>query len=268
MSAIGPGGTGAGAPPELLVCADRRALVETAGARLAALVAQRCRAGEEVHLVLTGGGVGIETLAAFTASGEVSAAVRGATHLWWGDERFLPVGDPQRNDTQAGRALREPAEWPAARLHPIGGPDRFTDPAAAAAGYAAELARCAAGTAGAPGAAGAGLPPFAVVLLGIGPEGHVASLFPGSPLLTGATGTGAQVAGVTDSPKPPPERVTLTPAALTSAEQVWILAGGSEKAAAVARLVSGTEAVTELPAAIARGRHRTLVFTDPAAAGR
>lgn len=263
MTAIGLGGTGAGAPPELLVCAGRRALAEEAGNRLATLVARRRRAGEEVHVVLTGGGIGIETLAVFTASGEVTAAVRSGTHLWWGDERFLPVGDPQRNDTQAGPALHEPAEWPAAQLHPVGEPGQFADPAAAAVGYATQLAEWA------PDGSPAALPPFAVVLLGIGPEGHVASLFPGSPLLTGADPLAdVRVAGVTDSPKPPPERVTLTPSAITTAEEVWILASGTEKAAAVARLVSGTEPIDVLPAAVARGRHRTLVFTDPAAAGR
>ncbi len=147
-------------------------------------------------------------------------------------------------------------------MHAVPGPDGpdGDDPDAAAARYAAELAAAA----GQPGAGANGaVPAFDVLMLGIGPEGHVASIFPESPA---AHATGSVVA-VRNSPKPPPTRISLTFSAIQAAREVWILASGAEKADAVAEALSGVSQ-DKLPAAGARGRDRTLFLLDQAAAAK
>jgi 6-phosphogluconolactonase len=171
-----------------------------------------------------------------------------AVDVWWGDERFLPAGDPERNETGARSALLDAVPLDPARVHvmaPSDGP--FGDDAdAAARAYAEEL----------------GDAPFDVVLLGVGPDAHVASLFPGHP---GASVTDRTVIAVRESPKPPPVRISLTFPALNRAQEVWLLASGEGKAGAVALARSTTDR-TVAPAAGARGTARTLWLLDAAAA--
>jgi 6-phosphogluconolactonase len=176
--------------------------------------------------------------------------------LWWGDERFEVTGDPERNETGARSALLDHLGLDPSRVHVIPGPDGpdGDDPDAAAARYAAELTAA---------ANGADVPAFDVLMLGIGPEGHVASIFPDSP----AAHAGGTVVAVRNSPKPPPTRISLTFGALQAAREVWVLASGAEKAEAVAGALSGISQV-ELPAAGARGRERTLFLLDEAAAAK
>ena len=148
-----------------------------------------------------------------------------------------------------------PADPP--RVHPLpasDGPDAG-DPEAAAARNAEELRAAARPEDHGP------VPAFDVLLLGIGPEGHVASLFPSRPALH----DDRPVVAVRDSPKPPPTRLTLTLPAIQAAREVWVLAAGSEKADAVRLALSGAEPV-QVPAAGARGRQRTLFLLDRAAA--
>jgi 6-phosphogluconolactonase len=108
------------------------------------------------------------------------------------------------------------------------------------------------------------VPSFDVLMLGIGPEGHVASLFPGQPAL----GDSRPVVAVRDSPKPPPTRLSLTLPSLQAAREVWILASGEEKADAVALALTGDGPDGPVPAAGARGRQRTLFLLDSAAAAK
>jgi 6-phosphogluconolactonase len=124
---------------------------------------------------------------------------------------------------------------------------------AAAAGYAAELAAATDD--------GSAVPVFDVLLLGVGPDGHVASLFPGHPGF--AVREGSTIA-VRESPKPPPTRISLTLPALRTARQTWLLAAGDGKADAVARAIGGEA----LPAGSVHGTNRTLWLLDRAAAGK
>ena len=176
-------------------------------------------------------------------------------HLWWGDERFLPSGDPERNETGARRALLDALPMPADHVHPIPGPDLVATPEVAARRYADELASFA--------SEGAMLPQLDVVLVGMGPDGHVASLFPGAPALEVAD---RPVVAVHDSPKPPSDRVSLTFPALATADEVWVVAAGPEKADAVSRALSGDDR-SRTPASAMRGTARTLWLLDLAAAG-
>lgn len=128
----------------------------------------------------------------------------------------------------------------------------------AASAYADELAAAAR-----PEGYGEAVPRFDVLLLGIGPEGHVASIFPESP----AAYDERPVVAVHGSPKPPPVRLSLTFPALRAAREVWVLAAGAEKAAAVRLVLYGAGPV-QVPAAGARGRERTLLLLDEPAAGQ
>ncbi|MGH3408548.1 MAG: 6-phosphogluconolactonase, partial [Streptosporangiaceae bacterium] len=107
-------------------------------------------------------------------------------------------------------------------------------------------------------------PSFDVLLLGIGPEGHVASLFPGLPALYENERT---VVAVRGAPKPPPTRLTLTMPAIRAARDVWVIASGPDKAPAVRLALSGAGPV-QVPAAGARGRQQTLFLIDRAAAAQ
>jgi 6-phosphogluconolactonase len=242
--------------PEVFVHTSGDLLASAAAARTVTRLADAIAAEGHAHIVLTGGGIGTKVLAAIAAAPARDAVDWRHVDFWWGDERFEPAGDPERNETGARAALLDALRVDQARVHAVAGPDGpdGDDPDAAAARYAAELAA----------AADDGVVPvFDVLMLGIGPEGHVASIFPDSPA---AHATGSVVA-VRNSPKPPPTRISFTFGAIQAAREVWILASGAEKADAVAEALSGVSQ-DKLPAAGARGRDRTLFLLDEAAASK
>ncbi len=211
-------------------------------------------------VVLTGGGIGTKVLTELAAAPARDAVDWRHLDIWWGDERFLPAGDPERNETGARSALLDHVETSEDRIHPMPGPDGpdGDDPEAAADRYARTLRAAAQ-----PEDHGQ-VPSFDVLLLGIGPEGHVASLFPGQPALYEEE---RSVVAVHGAPKPPPTRLTLTLPAICAARQVWIIASGAEKAGAVRLALSGAGPV-QVPAAGAHGRQQTLFLLDNAAAER
>ena len=217
-----------------------------------------CAARGHASLVLTGGGIGTLVLTELAAAPARDAVDWRHLDMWWGDERFVPTGDPERNETGARQALLDHVDASPDRVHPMPGPDGpdGPDPEAAAARYAGWL------LAASQPEDHSQVPSFDVLMLGIGPEGHVASLFPGMPALYEEQRT---VVAVHGSPKPPPTRLTLTLPAITAAREVWILASGAEKAGAIRLALSGAGPV-QVPAAGARGRQQTLFLLDRAAA--
>jgi 6-phosphogluconolactonase len=221
-------------------------LAEQTAARLAAVLAQAQATRGTASVVLTGGRTG----------GAVLAALRQASLDWstidvyWGDERFLPGGDPERNETLAREQLLDHVPVAPDRVHPVAPSDgEFgDDPDAAAEAYAVLLND---------------VESFDVVLLGVGEEGHTASLFPHSP---GVAETARAVVAVRDCPKPPPTRVSFTLPTIRRGERVWLMTTGAAKAEAVAAAQAGAEAA-DIPAAGATGRQETLWLLDKAAAG-
>lgn len=209
-------------------------------------------------MVLTGGGIGTRVLAELAAAPARDAVDWPRVEVWWGDERFVPYGDPERNETGARSALLDHVDVAPERVHPMPGPDGPDghNPEAAAERYAAWL------QAAAEPQDRAGVPGFDVLMLGIGPDAHVASLFPGLPALYEEERT---VVAVRGAPKPPPTRLSLTLPAIRAASEVWILATGAEKAGAVRMALSGAGPV-QVPAAGARGVRQTLFLLDRAAA--
>jgi 6-phosphogluconolactonase len=246
-------------PPEVLVHHDADLLAKAIAARLVTKLVDVQGAAGSASLVLTGGGIGTAVLDELAAAPARDAVDWHRLDIWWGDERFLPSGDPGRNEAGAEQALLRHVDMDPARVHRMPGTDGpdGADPEAAAARYASWLRGAARPEDHGP------VPAFDVLLLGIGPEGHVASLFPGMPALY----DDRSVVAVRGAPKPPPTRLTLTLPSICSARDVWILAAGQEKAGAVRLALSDVGAV-QVPAAGARGRQRTLFLLDRAAAGR
>jgi 6-phosphogluconolactonase len=242
---------------EVLVHHDADQLAKAAAGRLAGQLADAQASGGTADLVLTGGGIGTAVLAQLAAGPARGAVDWRRLDIWWGDERFLPAGHPERNEVQADEVLLRHVDVDPARVHRMpasDGPDG-PNPEAAAERYAAELRKAARPADHVP------VPAFDVLLLGIGPEGHVASLFPGMPALYDER----PVVAVRGAPKPPPTRLTLTLPSIRQAREVWILAAGPEKAGAVQLALSGAGPV-QVPAAGARGQQRTLYLLDRAAA--
>jgi 6-phosphogluconolactonase len=242
----------------VLVHHDAELLAQAVAARLVTRLVDACAGGASASLVLTGGRIGTRVLAELAAAPARDAIDWRRLDIWWGDERFLPAGHPERNETQAREALLDTLPLDPARVHPMPASDgpAGDDPEAAAAAYAAELAAAAR-----PGSEQ--LPHFDVLLLGVGEEGHVASVFPEMP----AAYEQRPVTAVRGCPKPPPVRVSLTLPAINTAEEVWLLATGTEKAGAIAMALSGAGPV-QVPAAGVHGVERTLWLLDRAAASQ
>jgi 6-phosphogluconolactonase len=236
--------------PRILVHRDATLLARAVAARLVTTLTDACATAGQASLVLTGGEIGIQVLAELAAAPARDAVDWPRLHVWWGDEAFLPGGDPARVETQARAALLDHVRVSPDRVHPMPAQDGRDgdDPEAAARRYAATL--------------GASMPSFDVLLLGIGPDAHVASLFPGMPALLEQNWS---VVAVRDAPKPPRTRITLTLPAIQSAREVWIVACGADQAAAVGQALSGSDPV-QVPATGARGRQQTLFLLDRDAA--
>jgi 6-phosphogluconolactonase len=243
--------------PEVVVHRDAKLLTHAVVARLVTRLVDAQAARGQAHVVLTGGGIGTAVLADLATAPARDAIDWSRVHVWWGDERFVPAASGDRNDGAARKALLDLVPLDPAKVHAMpasDGPDG-DDAEAAAARYAAELAAAALPENHAP------VPGFDVLLLGVGEEGHVASLFPGMPALY----EDRPVVAVHGSPKPPPTRLTLTFPAIRAAHEVWLVAAGSAKAAAISMALSGAGEV-EVPAAGALGRQRTLWLLDGDAA--
>ncbi|NUT44752.1 MAG: 6-phosphogluconolactonase [Thermoactinospora sp.] len=243
--------------PNVVVHRDAEVLANAVAARVITRLVDAQAAKGSAHLVLTGGTVGIATLAAIAATPARDAVDWRRLDVWWGDERFLPTGDPERNETGARAALLDHVDLDPSRVHVMLGPDSGLSAEESADAYATELAKAARPEDHGP------VPSFDVLLLGMGPDSHVASLFPGMPALYDTR----PVVSVHGSPKPPPTRISLTLPAIQAAREVWVVASGEEKAGAV-RLALADSGPVQVPAAGARGRSRTLFLLDRASAAK
>lgn len=243
--------------PTVVVHRDADVLAQAVAARLITKLADVQAAQGQASVVLTGGRVGIATLAAIADSPAHAAVDWSALDVWWGDERFLSSGDPERNETQAHAALLDLVPVDPARIHamPAADGELADQPELAAERYADEFA------AFVEASGHTGRAPFDVLLLGVGPDGHVASLFPEHAALH----DDRPVVAVRGAPKPPPIRLSLSLSTITQADEVWLVVAGGDKAPAVRLALSGAGAV-QVPAAGAHGRRATRWLLDRAAA--
>jgi 6-phosphogluconolactonase len=245
---------------DIVVHANPDVLAAAAAARLVTRLVDVQAAGRVPRLVLTGGGIGTAVLEQLAHGPAHDAVDWRHVEFYWGDERFLPSGDPERNETQARAALLDHLPVNPQRVHAMGA-DTGTGPSgaeAAAQAYADLLAGQARPEDHGP------VPTFDITLLGMGGEGHTASVFPHSPAVYETERT---VVAVHGCPKPPPTRVSLTLPAIRRSTEVWILATGDAKAGAVALALSGAGEVA-IPVAGATGTRRTLWLLDRAAAAK
>ncbi len=243
--------------PTVVVHRTAEVLAQAVAARLVTRLVDVQSSGRAAQLVLTGGGIARAVHRAVRDSPARAAVDWRAVHVWWGDERFVPSDDPDRNEGQARADLLDALPLDPTLVHPVPGTDgpAGDDPDAVAAGYAEALAAQAR-----PEDHG-DVPTFDVLMLGVGPDGHVASLFPEHPAVYDTR----SVVAVRHSPKPPPTRISLTFPALDRAREVWFLVAGPDKAAAVRNALSDAGRL-QVPAAGPRGRDRTLWLLDRDAA--
>ncbi len=223
------------------VFSDPEAVAVFAADALAWRIGDARKAGREVHVALAGGST-------FRRAYELLAGIEGSwkhVHLWLGDERCVPDGDPDSNAQMIRESLYANARAEPPSLHVVPSP---LVPEDAAWLYGLHVLERVADVV------------FDIVLLGMGPDGHTCSLFPGHPVLSVVD---APVAPVRESPKPPPERVTLTLPVLRRARFTQLLVTGADKRDALARTLAGEEG---LPLAML-GEGLDEIVCDEAARG-
>ena len=217
---------------DLRVCADARDLSEQAAAATADTIVDAVRRHGRCSFVLSGGNTP-RALYRLLASKYRDRIPWPQVHVFWGDERDVPPDDPASNYRMARESLLDHVTIPARNIHPI--PTQGPSPDAAAGDYERTL-RVEAGRLNLR---------FDLVLLGLGEDGHTASLFPGSPALHE---TARWVVAVT-APVKPSSRLTLTFPAITSAARIFVLVSGAGKADAFARVLSPAADLNAYPAA-------------------
>lgn len=239
---------------QIVIHEDANATAQGIAARLITSIADAIAARGVAHVVVTGGSLGIATLVAVAQNPANIAVNWSAVHFWWGDERFVAADSADRNAVQAEPlfAALDSLGLERANVHMTGDSDSYASAEDAATAYTQLLAEEASD--------GAANPVFDVLMLGMGPDSHVASLFPNH---TRSDELGA--IAVHDSPKPPPHRVSLTMSTINTAREVWLLVSGAEKAPALA---AAQHEVNELavPASAVQGTEATRWLIDRSAA--
>jgi 6-phosphogluconolactonase len=228
----------------LTSCPDDETVARRAAEHITGTLAHAREQRGVAHLALSGGTTPGRT---YELLGADPPALEGV-EVWFADERCVPPEDEQSNYLLARRTLIDPAAISPARVHRMVGE---LGPERGAAAYAEELLAD----------LGDGLPVLDLIVLGIGPDGHVASLFPGAATLD--AGERAVCLGVTESPKPPPERITLSLAVLRAARGCLLLATGASKADAVNAMLG--EPTHHVPASLLARERLTVIVDDDAA---
>jgi 6-phosphogluconolactonase len=239
--------------PEIRRFGSAQGLADEAATRLISVLHDVQADGRVPSVALTGGTIANTIHVAVAASADDGSVDWGKVEVFFGDERYVPGDDPERNAVQAAEAMLDRLPFDKSRLHLMPASDAgFDSLDEAAAAYGAEVREH-----------GSGM--FDIVMLGVGPDGHVASLFPGFAQLDVDD---AIAVGVTGSPKPPPERISLTFSALNRAREVWFVVSGDGKADAVAKALAAEGEVHDTPARGVHGAERTVWFLDEAAASQ
>ncbi|CAM5315745.1 6-phosphogluconolactonase [Leifsonia shinshuensis] len=238
----------------VLVHPDKEALAASVAARFLTKTIDILDDLGAANIALTGGTMGIAVLEAVNGSPARDTIDWSKVHFWWGDERFVEKSSEERNERQAREALLDHLPVPPENIHPFPASDEIPDIEEAASVYAAELQAFA--------PEGQAFPKFDITFLGVGPDGHIASLFPDR---AGIRETEATVIVERESPKPPPQRLSLTRPVLNASDRIWLVLSGSDKASALGLALAGAS-YTEVPVAGAKGRKRTVFFVDKDAA--
>jgi len=247
-----------GASKRVIIKRDPEALADYVATRFVNRIVKRVAEGKRMHICLTGGTMGGAVLRTAARDPRLAEIDWSLVHFWFGDERFVPSDSDDRNEKQAREALLDGLDIPAANIHAVASSDEGLDLDAAAIAYADELAQFAPSDRSETGP----WPSFDICFLGVGPDAHIASLFPDRPEISV---TDRATVPVRDSPKPPSDRVSLTRPVINSSKRVWMVIAGADKAAALGLALAGAS-YQSVPAAGAKGRRRTAFFVDESAA--
>lgn len=220
------------------------AVADAAAADLFEFVQSKLNNQPEVHVAVTGGTVGIATLASASglAFNELDLA---RLHIWWGDERYVDSTSSDRNAVQASNAWLRKLNIPEANVHEFPSTDGGLTVFEAAASFEEVFDK-------------AGIA-FDLMLMGVGPDGHIASLFPGHS----EGEANHSVIAEADSPKPPSERLSFSYWVINSAKEIWFTVAGADKADAVA--VAFGDDPDSLPVGRVRGKEKTVWYVDQTA---
>lgn len=211
--------------PEVVRFDDGTALATEVASRFVDVLADAQAAGRVPHVALTGGSIADKIHREIARIADSSGVDWSAVEFWWGDERYVAPDDPDRNALQARQAFLDAVG--ATRVHEMPSTSAACSVDEGAKAYAAEIR-----------ASGGG--DFDIVMLGMGPDGHVASLFPGFPQVEVEDEIAVSVTG---SPKPPPNRISLTVPALSRAQRVWFVVASEEKLPVAERAISGDQSL-------------------------
>ena len=238
--------------PEILIYPSLAELQAATAERLVALATQSVAAHGRALLALSGGGTPLGVFRHLCAAPLRERMPWGQLSVIWADERVVPFEHPASSYREARQTLLDHVPIPSAQVYPV---PTYYGPARAAEVYDQQVAALLAAHGGR----------LAIVLLGLGPDGHTASLFPGFPQLDAPPE--ALALAVTGSPKPPPERVTLTAHALNRADYALFLVAGADKAAAVRATLRGPYNPHVTPAQLVRPPQGQVIWMLDAAAG-
>ncbi|HTS15105.1 MAG TPA: 6-phosphogluconolactonase [Candidatus Sulfotelmatobacter sp.] len=250
------------ATPAIEVVADPAALADAAATRVAAALREAIAARGVAHVALTGGSTAPPLYERLVAAGSAAGVAWDAVHCWWGDERFVPLDHPASNAGVAQDVLGIGLGLPAANLHPWPVAAALADgsgPDGAARAYAADV------RAALP-VRSDGDPVFDLLLLGVGPDGHVLSCFPGSPGLAADAPLALGIPAPSHV-EPHLARVTFRARVVAAARRVLVMVGGGGKADVLHDILEGPLDPLALPAQVARVGQAVWLL-DRAAAAR
>ena len=222
---------------DLTLYADIDELADEVTAQILLAIENGLLANGEFHLVLTGGTLGIQISQSLRSAWNAAPEMYKGLHIWWSDERFVDLDSSERNAAPLHGSLTNPnivVHEALAPNSPASIEDAVRDYEQALAGVTIDLN-----------------------ILGVGPDGHVASLFPGVADLDDQR----TIFAITDSPKPPAERISFTMKFINEAREVWIVAAGESKAEAVAKIIEGD---LSIPASYVSAQRRTRLIVDQA----
>jgi 6-phosphogluconolactonase len=223
---------------DISMYSDSAALVSAAVDEAIELISQQLLVKDVCHIALTGGTLGTQFAQALAEKLNSHVADLTGLHIWFSDERFDGAESPLRNSQPVRISLKNNS----VTVHEVQSTDDGVNVIEAAAAYEAELQDIT----------------MDICILGLGPDGHVASLFPNhwNPQLT------ARAIPITDSPKPPPQRVSFSMNFINTSQEVWIIAAGEGKAPAVTQILEGDQSI---PAGHVMATQVTRLFVDTAA---
>ena len=220
---------------DLTLYADQDELLQEVTTQLIEVIETGLRVNGIFHLALTGGTLGSDFTRALVANWNAHPEMYQGLHIWWSDERFVERSSTEQNSSPALNSITNKN----VAIHMLRSSDEVENIEVAVEDYLAQL----------------GETFMDLTILGLGPDGHIASLFPGAAHIDRLE----KVIAITDSPKPPAVRATFTLSMINTSTLVWIIAAGASKADAVTKIIEGD---LSIPASYIRAADHTRLIVD------